>query len=119
MEEKLRKIEIENITIYIYFILLLLYLYGNKIEVNYVKYGNEEDKDIYRFILYIVFGGIFILSLYYTISGFSSFSLYDDEKVTKLKELSLISNILILLASIILLYIVYSDKEINIEVNPS
>lgn len=119
MEEKLREIEIENITIYIYIVLLLLYLYGNKIEVNYVKYGNDEDKDMYRFILYIVFGGIFILSLYYTISGFGSFSSEDNSKITKLKELSLLSNILILLASIILLYIVYSDKEINIEVNPS
>lgn len=116
MESKLKEIKIENIIIYIYIGLLLLYLYANNIEVNYVKYGDEYSKNKYRSILYIVFGGIFIISLYYVISSIQSL---DEDNSQELKKLVLLSNILILTATIILLYIVYVDENIDVEVSPS
>ena len=118
MNEKLKEIKIENYIISIYYILLTIYLYANTIEVNYIKYGNQTDKDKYRLLLYIVFGTTFIITLYYSIESLKSLKEITDEEVYKLKELSTIANILVLIASIIIIYIIYKDKDINLEVSP-
>ena len=118
MNEKLKEIKIENYIISIYYILLTIYLYANTIEVNYIKYGNQTDKDKYRLLLYIVFGTTFIITLYYSIESLKSLKEITDEEVYKLKELSTIANILVLFASIIIIYIIYKDKDINLEVSP-
>ena len=118
MNEKLKEINLENYIIYIYYILLTIYLYANTIEVNYIKYGNQTDKDTYRLLLYIVFGTTFIITLYYSIESLKSLKEITDEEVYKLKELSTIANILVLIASIIIIYIIYKDKDINLELSP-
>ena len=118
MNEKLKEINLENYIIYIYYILLTIYLYANTIEVNYIKYGNQTDKDTYRLLLYIVFGTTFIITLYYSIESLKSLKEITDEEVYKLKQLSALANILVLIASIIIIYIIYKDKDINLEVNP-
>jgi len=118
MNEKLKEIQLENKIIIIYYILLTLYLYANKIETEYIKYNNQNDKDKYRFILYIVFGGTFLISLYYTTTSIQELENYTNEDIQKLKELSTLSNILILIASLVILYIIYKDKDINLEVSP-
>ena len=118
MNKKLKEINLENYIIYIYYILLTIYLYANTIEVNYIKYGNQADKDKYRLLLYIVFGTTFIITLYYSIESLKSLKEITDEEVYKLKELSTIANILVLIASIIIIYIIYKDKDINLEVSP-
>ena len=118
MNEKLKEINLENYIISIYYILLTIYLYANTIEVNYIKYGNQTDKDTYRLLLYIVFGTTFIITLYYSIESLKSLKEITDEEVYKLKELSTIANILVLIASIIIIYIIYKDKDINLELSP-
>lgn len=118
MNEKLEEIKLENIVIMIYFILLFIYLYANTIEVNYLKYGNPEDKEKYRMLLYIVFGTTFIITLYFTIESIKDSQVPESIEVTKLKELSALANILVLFASVIILYIIYKDKDINLEVSP-
>ena len=69
MEDKLKEIEIENYIIYIYFIILIIYLYANNIEIDYIRTGNNEDKEKYRLLLYIVFGTTFIITLFYSIES--------------------------------------------------
>ena len=118
MNEKLKQIKEENIVIFIYFIILFTYLYANNIETNYIKYGNEEDKEKYRLLLYIIFGISFIISLYYTIENFKDLKKYDTKETYKLKQLSAIANTLIVLATAIYLYIIYKDKDINLEISP-
>jgi len=115
--KKLQEIELENYIIIVYFILLLLYLYANVIEVNYLKYGNEADKEKYRTLLYIVFITTFIISLFFTINSIKELNITKDQETYKLKELSTIANILILIASIIIIYIIYKDKDIVLEIN--
>lgn len=115
---KLQEIELENNIIIIYFILLFIYLYANTIEVNYIKYGNDEDKEKYRTLLYIVFITTFLISLFFTIDSIKDLNNKDEEEIYKLKELSTIANILVLFASIIIIYIIYKDKDINLEINP-
>ena len=118
MDDKLKQINIENIIIYIYFILLLLYLYANKIEVNYLNNQNYQDKENYRTILFIVFGINLIITLYYTIESFKELNTNQDENIKYLKELSALASLLILIASIIILYITYKDTNIDLEISP-
>ncbi len=118
MNDKLQEIKIENYIIYIYFILLSIYLYANTIEVNYIKYGNQIDKDKYRMLLYIVFGTTFIITLYYSIESIKELKETTNEEIYRLKELSTLANILVLIASIIIIYLIYKDKDINLEVSP-
>ena len=68
-------------------------------------------------MLYIVFGVSFIITLYYTIYSINDLSFYENERVYELKKLSSIANILVLIATLIYLYIIYQDKDINLEVN--
>jgi len=116
--EKLQEIELENYIIIVYFVLLLLYLYANQIEVNYFKYDNKEDKEKYRILLYIVFGTTFIISLFFTINSINDLNMTENKEIYKLKELSTIANILVLIASIIIIYLIYKDKDIALEINP-
>lgn len=118
MNDKLEDIKTENYIIIIYYILLTIYLYANYIETNYIKYGNQIDKDKYRILLYIVFGTTFIITLYYTIEGIKELKQISNLEVRKLQELSNIANVLVFIASIIILYIIYKDKDINLEVSP-
>lgn len=117
MEEKIKEIEEENIIILIYFILLLIYLYANSIEINYLNNGNEEDKDKYRILLYIVFGISFLITLYYVINGFKNIEKVNSYKLYELNKLSLIANIMVLVATGIYLYIIYKDKNIDLEIS--
>lgn len=117
MKEKLDEINEENIVIYIYFILLFIYLYANKIEVNYLYYQKEEDKKKYRLLLYLIFGISFIITLYYVIKSINSLSKKERNDINKLKELSFITNILVLIATGIYIYIIYKDKDINLEIS--
>lgn len=118
MNEKIKEIKEENIVIFIYFILLFTYLYANKIEIEYLKYNNDTDKEKYRILLYIVFGVSFLITLYYVIESINELKKYEYEELYQLKELSLVANILILIATSIYLYIIYKDKNIDLEVSP-
>ena len=118
MNDKLDEIQLENKIIIIYYILLTLYLYANKVEVDYLNYNNQEDKDKYRLLLYIVFGGTFLITLYYTIEGIKSLDKIESEEIKKLKQLSTLANFLILIAAIIIIYVIFKDEDINLEVSP-
>ena len=117
MNEKLEEIQLENKIIIIYYVLLTLYLYANKVETEYLQYGNQEDKDKYKLLLYIVFGVTALITFFYTIQSIKSLEQYDSIEIQKLKELSTLANILILIASLIILYVIYNDKDINLEVS--
>ena len=118
MKEKLEEIKIENFIIFIYYILLTIYLYANTIETQYLKYQNKKDKEKYRILLYIVFGSAFLIALYYTISDIENLNKNTNQATIQLQKLSTSANILILIASIIYLYIIYKDENINLEISP-
>ena len=118
MNSKFEEIKEENFVIFIYFILLFIYLYANKIEVNYLNTGNSYDKDLYRILLFIVFGISFLITLYYVISSYSSLFDYDNDNIYDLKRLSFFATLLVLIATWIFLYIIYKDEDINLEVSP-
>lgn len=119
MEDKLKDIKIENLVICIYFVLLILYLYANKIEINYIYSGDDRDKENYRILLLIIFGISFIISVLFLVSNINELYEYEDSiDIYNLRKLSVIAGIFIVLASIIYLYIIYKDEDINLEVSP-
>jgi len=117
MNEKLQEINKENILIYIYFILLFIYLYANKVEINYIMYQKKEDKEEYRLLLYLVFGVTFIISLYNTVESINNLKINKPIEVLRLEKNSILANILIVIATGIYLYIIYKDEDINLELN--
>ena len=119
MEDKLNEISMENYVILIYFILLFVYLYANKIEVNYIYYKEESDKKIYRLLVFIVFLISLIISIIFAIFNIKDLYEYEESmEIYNLKKLSAFASILIVIATGIYLYIVYMDEDINLEVNP-
>lgn len=119
INNKIKEIKIENIVIYIYFILLIVYLYANKVEINYLYFKNELDKEKYKNLLYIFFGISLIISLLFAINNIKELYEYEENiEVYKLKKLSALSGILIVITTIIYLYIIYKDENINLEINP-
>lgn len=118
MNDKIKEIEEENFIIFIYFILLFIYLYANNIEINYINYNNESDKEKYRLLLYFVFGTSFFITLYYVINEINNNKNFDSYEIYKLNKLSTIANIMVLIATGIYLYIIYKDDDIDLEITP-
>ena len=118
MNSKFEEIKEENNLIGIYFILLIIYLYANRVEIKYLESNNNLNKDEYRILLFIVFGVSFLITLYYVINGFDELDKSNYDEIYDLKYLSIVANVLILVATGIYLYIIYKDKNIDLEINP-
>lgn len=110
MEDKIKDIEIENFVVLIYFILLLIYLYSNKIRVDYLFNNYYRDKEIYQVLILIVFGISLVISLYYFVNNLNKLNNYNGcIEIYNLNILSVVAGILIIIATIIYLYIKYND----------
>lgn len=114
--DRLKTIDIENIIFIIYYVIITLSIISNEIEKKYLIYGNERDKNKYRNLLFIIFGIVFLVYLYYTINGFQDLRQATDPEIRRLSELSLLANILVLISGAIYLYIIYQDRDINVEI---
>lgn len=112
---QIKQIDIENIIFIIYYFIITLSIIGNHIEKKYLLYGNYNDKNQYRNLLFIIFGIVFLVYLYYTIIGIKDLQDVTDPEIKRLSELSLLANILVLISGIIYLYIIYKDKDLNVE----
>lgn len=119
MNEKLKDIQEENNIIFIYFIILTIYLYANSIEKKFLETQNNNYKYTYRNLLFVVFGISFLITLYYSIESIKELKKESQNiEIYQLKELSTMANILVLIATIIYLYIIYKDENINLEISP-
>jgi len=113
--KQLKQIDIENIIFIIYYFVITLSIIGNHIEKKYLLYGEEQDKNKYRNLLFIIFGIVFLIYLYYTIIGYEDLKDITNQEIKRLSELSLLASILVLISGIIYLYIIYKDQDLNVE----
>jgi len=113
---RIKEIDIENVIFVIYYIIITLSIIDNYIEKKYLIYRNEEDKQTYRNLLFIIFVIAFLIYLYYTIAGIKGLKNITDPEVKKLNELSVLASILVLISGAIYLYIIYQDRDINVEI---
>ncbi len=115
--ERLKQIDIENQIFIIYYIIITLSIISNEYEKKYFMYGDEVDRETYRNLLLIIFWVVFLIYLYYTIIGIEGLGgESNNPEVDKLNKLSVLANVLVLISAIIYLYIIYKDRDINVEV---
>ena len=119
LEERIRAIRQENFVWIIYLVVIGISYYANKLEIDYFKTNNEESAKWYRYLEILVFSIVTIIYLYFTIKDYMEvMSLSDDGSYNKKKYayLSLISDVAVLFAAGILLYIAIDDRNIEAEI---
>lgn len=113
--ERMKEIDLEDYIFIIYYIIITLSIYANKVEREYLITKDIELREKYRRLLYIIFGIATVIYLYYAISSYQEVKNNNNSKDKYLFELSFFASFLILISGIIYLYIIYQDKEINVE----
>lgn len=119
LEERIGAIRQENFVWIIYLVVIGISYYANKLEIDYFKTNNEESAKWYRCLEILVFSIVTIIYLYFTIKDYMEImSLSDDDSYNKKKYayLSLISDVAVLFAAGILLYIAIDDRDIEAEI---
>lgn len=117
-DERLKKLEIEEVIWLVLIIIILLSFIANVFERDYLIYQNEESKGRYRELMIIIFGGALITYSYYfidSIKELKNIKISDSKGKKEAIYLSFISSLFIVLAGIILLYIAYTDYDIDTE----
>ena len=117
-EERLKKLEIEEVIWLVLIIIILLSFIANIFERDYLIYQNEESKKRYRELMIIIFLGALITYSYYfidSIKELKNIKISDSKGKKEAIYLSFISSLFIVLAGIILLYIAYTDYDIDTE----
>ena len=113
--EKIKETRIEDFIFIIYYFIITLSLIANKIERNYLTNHRPKDREKYRNLLYIIFGIVTLVYIYYTYSSYKDLK-NSSIKDRYLNELSLLASLLVLISGFIYLYIINKDKEINVEI---
>ena len=119
LEERIEAIRQENFVWIIYLVVIGISYYANKLEIDYFKTNNEESAKWYRYLEILVFSIVTIIYLYFTIKDYMEvMSLSDDDSYNNKKYayLSLISDVAVLFAAGILLYIAIDDRNIEAEI---
>lgn len=113
--DRIKSIQIEDYIFIIYYVIITLSLYSNKIEREYLITGNNDKKEVYRILLFIIFGIAFLVYLYYFISSLNDLKDSDDCYTYKLNQLSTLASFLVLISGCIYLYIIFSDNNLSVE----
>lgn len=114
--ERIKSTKIEDLVFIIYYIIITLSLYANKIEREYLITKDKEVGEYYRKILYIIFTIATLVYIYYAYESIKEVNKSSTSEIKKLNELSLLASILVLITGFIYLYIIYKDKDINVEI---
>ncbi len=115
---RLKKLEIEEIIWLVLIIIILLSFIANQLERDFLIYNREESKKRYRELMIIIFVSALITYSYYFLDSIKDLQSLKDTDSQKRKEqvyLSFLSSLFIVIAGIILLYIAYTDQDIETE----
>lgn len=115
---RLKKLEIEEIIWLVLIIIILLSFIANQLERDFLIYNREESKKRYRELMIIIFASALITYSYYFLDSIKDLQSLKDTDSQKRKEqvyLSFLSSLFIVIAGIILLYIAYTDQDIETE----
>lgn len=65
--------------------------------------------------MFVIFGMAFLVYLYYTISNYDDYIEDNNPNSKRLNGLTFLASFLVLISGIIYLYVIYEDKDVNIE----
>ncbi len=117
MEERLKKINIENNIWTIYLGIIFLSFKANYYEKDYFINNNNSSKNTYRNLNIIIFIILILIYSYFEFDSLKSFiNSKKNIKQYKLDNLSLIASTLVLISGIIFLYILIEDKDLIEEI---
>ena len=117
MEERLKKISIENNIWIIYLGIIFISLMANNYEKDYFINKNEASKEIYRKLNILVFIILILVYSYFEQDALKSFLNPNKSiKQYKLDNLSFIATTFVFMSGFIFLYILIEDKDLVEEI---
>jgi len=120
LNERLRKIDIED-NFFILFIILIVFAFiANNYEKRYFINQNGSDKSKYYYLQVIIFSIVVLVNIYYVYGSYLdvvNLESNSNEKLKRFNELNLIASIFALMAGSILLYIAIVDVDIDAEIS--
>ena len=120
LNERLRKIDIED-NFFILFIILIVFAFiANNYEKRYFINQNDSDKSKYYYFQVIIFSIVVLVNIYYVYGSYLdvvNLESNSNEKLKRFNELNLIASIFALMAGSILLYIAIVDVDIDAEIS--
>lgn len=115
MEERLKKIDIENNIWIIYLGIIFLSFLANSYEKDYFINKNNSSKEAYRKLSIFIFTVLILIYSYFEFDSLKSF-LNTNPNQYKLDYLSLLASTLVLISGFIFLYILIVDEELVEEI---
>ena len=118
LNDKLKKLKIEEFIWIIYIGIIALSFYSNKLEKNYFIYNDLNSKEKYRKTMIFIFSILILVYLYFAKDSYDDYKkLKENDSIKKknLTYLSFIGSLLIAVSGFIFLYIAYMDQNIDVE----
>jgi hypothetical protein len=119
LNDRLRQLDNEDFIWIIYVGIIVLSFYSNFLERRYFVFGDLKCKDRYRRVMILIFSILIVVYLYFLKDAWDSvknLSCSDSLKKRRLVYLSFIGSLLIAISGFIFLFIVFFDKDINVEI---
>lgn len=118
VNNKLKKLKIEEDIWIIYLGIIFLSFYSNSLERNYFLYHNINYKKQYQDVMIIIFAILLLIYLYFFDSAYKemkNINPFDNKKKNHLIYLSFIASFVLVLSGLIYLYIAIVDNDIDVE----
>lgn len=118
LDEKLRKLAIEDFIWLMYIFIIFMSWYSNFFERKYFIYNDLNSKEKYRTIIITIFLILFFIYLYFLKDSYDDLkklNCYDSMEKRRLIFLSFIGSLLITISGAIFLYIAFTDEDLNVE----
>lgn len=119
IEDRLKKIDIENYIWVIYIGIIILSWYANSKEKKYLIYNDLKSKKEYQNLMIFIFTILLIVYYYFTKDSYNDIKGLNEEDSIKKKNLTYISfigSLLILISGILFLFIAIVDDNIDTEI---
>lgn len=120
LKKRINEINTENFVYGIFILIIIMGYYANNRELDYFINNNNIAKKDYYYTMIIIFLIVTIISSSYFYSSYKEIIHLRNKPYSKEKDyanLNLIANGATLVASLIYLYIVVNDKDINAEIS--
>lgn len=117
LEDYIHRLRLEDVIWYIYIALVVLNIISNKYEEKHAICNNIEDRNIFRSINIFVFTVALFIYAFFIIRNIKyNSNQNNDNKTSKLNNLSLISSVIFLIGGIINLYVEIDGFNQDLEI---
>lgn len=118
LENRLKKIQIEDFIWIVYLIIIGISFYANSVERDYFLNNNKQSKEKYRELEIIVFTLVVLICIYFAVDNYKDLVKLNESANSDAiiySYLTFVGSLAALLAGVIFLYVAIKDTEINIE----